>query len=93
MVIELAYRLENNVEVVPSKEHSLLPELSSRVVLDGYFRINTDFTAVDSLYWNSEKLPIRRGTWFSAEPEQIPLPSEQADEIDRKYAQVSGKKC
>ena len=70
---------------------SLLPEAPFRVVLDGFFRVNIDFTAIEALYWNNESLRIRRGTWF-IQPENIPLPAEQADKIERKHAYVNKNK-
>lgn len=89
-VIEVAYRRQTHLEA-PSSVLSLLPEAPFRVVLDGFFRVNTDFTAIESLYWNDESLRIRRGTWF-IQPENIPLPAEQADKIERKHAYVNKNK-
>lgn len=63
-MIELAYRLANNLEVLSSALTSL-PEAPLRVVLDGFFRVNAELTVIDSLYWNSESVRICRETWFS----------------------------
>lgn len=86
-VIELAYRLANNIEVPPTT-FSLIPEAPLRVVLDGFFRVNDNFSALECLYWSREGLRIRRGTWFT-HPEQIPLPDDQSEEIELKSSQVS----